>query len=226
MVNSVPTPGCTNPDDLNTTAIINTGANQTQPKAVIQPKGPILTTRNLILLLNKLPANAKLAYRTPGIKHNLIAASELINAGCKLFFHQHGCEVTLHQEIILRGWRGTNTKLWRISLLPDGGQNVIPQATHIKDMFKVPTALQAHSLYKCSNTSELINFYYATMGYHITSTWCKAINRGYFQGWPGLTSDRVRGSLSRRKPENKATWTSSEPASAQQNHHTTAPTTP
>jgi hypothetical protein len=152
----------------------------------------LTTTENLILLLNKLPANAQLAYRTPGIKNNLVAASELIDAGCELFFHQQGCEVTLNGEIILRGWRDPSTKLWRISLLPDGGLNVIPQAADIKDMFEIPQALQAHNLYECSNTSDLINFYYATMGYPVISTWCKAIDRGYFRGWPGLTSDRVR----------------------------------
>ncbi|KAL7484256.1 hypothetical protein ACHAW6_009898, partial [Cyclotella cf. meneghiniana] len=30
------------------------------------------------------------------------------------------------------------------------------------------------------------------MGYPVLSTWCKAIDRGYFRGWPGLTSTRVR----------------------------------
>jgi hypothetical protein len=175
MVNTIPTPGCGNPDNLNTTAIIDTGANisllntnapatrlrqQTPPKSIIQPKGPVLTTtENLVLLLNKIPPNAQLAYRTPGIKNNLVAASELIDAGCELFFHQHGCKVTLNGEIILRGWRDTNTKLWRISLLRDGGQNVIPRAASITDMFQASQDLQAQNLYECSNTKDLINFY-------------------------------------------------------------------
>ncbi|KAL7475356.1 hypothetical protein ACHAW6_001272 [Cyclotella cf. meneghiniana] len=30
------------------------------------------------------------------------------------------------------------------------------------------------------------------MGYPVISTWCKAIDKGYFRGWNGLTSDRVR----------------------------------
>eukprot|EP00804_Cyclotella_cryptica_P006568 CCRYP_021174-RA/>CCRYP_021174-RA protein AED:0.46 eAED:0.46 QI:0/0/0/1/1/1/2/0/373 len=30
------------------------------------------------------------------------------------------------------------------------------------------------------------------MGCPVTWTWCKAIDRGYFRGWPGLTSDSVR----------------------------------
>ena len=133
MVHSVPTPGWDNPDDINTTAIVDTGANisllntntpvkrllqQTPPKSIIRTKGPMLTAmENLVLLLNKLPTNVQLAYRTPGIKNNLIAASELVDAGCELFFHQHGCEAMLNGEIILRGWRDPITKLWHISLL-------------------------------------------------------------------------------------------------------------
>ncbi|KAL7475307.1 LOW QUALITY PROTEIN: hypothetical protein ACHAW6_001229 [Cyclotella cf. meneghiniana] len=194
MVYLVPTDGCDNPDNLNTMAIIDTGAyisllntnapaerhqQQTPPKSIIQPKGPMLTTtENLVLLLNKLPTELRLAYRTPGIKNNLVAALELIDAGCELFFHQHShTQRRNHPTRVARH----KYKTLAFSLLPDGGQNINPQAASIKDMFKVPTALQALSLYKFSNTSELINFHHFHM----------AINQGYFQGWPGL-SDRVR----------------------------------
>eukprot|EP00804_Cyclotella_cryptica_P026162 CCRYP_013041-RA/>CCRYP_013041-RA protein AED:0.40 eAED:0.40 QI:0/0/0/1/0/0/3/0/294 len=51
---------------------------------------------------------------------------------------------------------------------------------------------QVNNIYKCENTSQLINFYYATMGYPVISTCIKAIDKGYFQGWRGLTSDRTR----------------------------------
>ncbi len=179
----------------------------------------LTTTENLVLLINKLPENAKLAYRTPGIRNNLIAASELVDAGCELFFHKQGCEVTLDGEIILRGWRDHNTRLWRISLLPDGGNNVISGRASIKDMFEVPTASQAQNIYECNNTNELINFYYATMGYPVISTWCKAIDRGYFRGWPGLTSDRVRRFIKPSQAcEQGHMATSCEQASAQQSH--------
>ncbi|KAL7476645.1 hypothetical protein ACHAW6_002493 [Cyclotella cf. meneghiniana] len=47
-------------------------------------------------------------------------------------------------------------------------------------------------IYECNNVKHLINFYYATMGYPVISTWCKAIDKGYFQGWNGQTSDRVQ----------------------------------
>ena len=112
-----PTPGCSNPNNLTTTALLDTGANisllqdgapaykastQTSAKTVTQPNGTLLTTDTLLLMLNKLPATAQIAHRSPGISNNLLAASELVDAGCEIFFHSTGCEVTHNGEIILR----------------------------------------------------------------------------------------------------------------------------
>ncbi|KAL7476782.1 hypothetical protein ACHAW6_002618 [Cyclotella cf. meneghiniana] len=54
------------------------------------------------------------------------------------------------------------------------------------------SAPEVNSIYECKNTGQLIDFYYATMGYPVISMWIKAIDKGYFQGWRGLTSDHVR----------------------------------
>ncbi|KAL7478261.1 hypothetical protein ACHAW6_004033, partial [Cyclotella cf. meneghiniana] len=211
LVNSTTTPGCANPPDLNTTALLDTGANisllhsdapaQRSPtqlpiKCITQPKGTLVTTETLLLHLTKLPTQARIAHRSPGISNNLLAASDLADAGCELFFHSNGCEVIYNGEIILRGWRDLNTRLWRVSLLHDGSNRIVPPYTDTTDIYDVPENILAnsafHPIYECSNTSQLIHFYYATMGYPVISTWCKAIDKGYFRGWNGLTSDRVR----------------------------------
>ncbi|KAL7481807.1 hypothetical protein ACHAW6_007473 [Cyclotella cf. meneghiniana] len=67
--------------------------------------------------------------------------------------------------------------------------NIVPSNTSIVSSTE-PTP-QANSIYECENTNQLLNFYYATMGYPVVSTWFKAIDKGYFQGWNGLTSERV-----------------------------------
>jgi len=83
--------------------------------------------------------------------------------------------------------------MWRISLIPDGGNNVINSVgtNNLTSVVEIPSFF-ANSIYACGNTGQLIRFYYATMGYPVTSTWCKAIDAGYFRGWPSLTSARVR----------------------------------
>jgi hypothetical protein len=54
----------------------------------------------------------------------------------------------------------------------------------------------ANSLYECSNTGQLTNYYYAYINYPVKSTNTKAINRGYLKGWQGLTSQRMQRHIS------------------------------
>ena len=153
----------------------------------------MFTTRTLHLLLSKLPKAAREAHAAPTITNNLLSVSVLCDAGCQVFFHEHGCEVTFNGETILRGWRDFITNMWRVSLIPDGGNNIIPanDASEITSAVPMPDFL-ANSIYECETTNQLIHFYHATMGFPVTSTWCKAIDAGYFRGWPSLTSKRVR----------------------------------
>ena len=83
--------------------------------------------------------------------------------------------------------------MWCISLIPDGGNNVIKSVANndFTSDDEIPSFF-ANSIYECENIGQLIKFYHATMGYPVTSTWRKAIDAGYFQGWPSLTSARVR----------------------------------
>jgi len=71
---------------------------------VLQPSGAKMTSTHAVnLLLNKLPANARLAHCLPGLVNNLLSVTALCDAGCEVFFHKHGCEVTHNGETILRG---------------------------------------------------------------------------------------------------------------------------
>jgi hypothetical protein len=153
----------------------------------------MFTTNTLELLLNKLPKAAREAHEAPTITNNLLSVSVLCDAGCEVYFHGHGCEITFNGETIVRGWRDLASRMWRISLIPDGGNNIIPadDTSDITSEVKMPDFF-ANSIYECETTGQLIHYYHATMGYPVTSTWCKAIDAGYFQGWPGLTSKRVR----------------------------------
>ena len=165
------------------------------------------STHAVNLLLNKLPADARLAHRLPGLVNNLLSVAVLCDAGCEVFFHKHGCEVTHNGEIILRGWRDPNNRLWRIKLVDDGWTTKLTihdDATRPPiPLTTTPTGIamatpttsekaQANSLYECSNTYQLIHYYYACLNYPVPSSLLQAIDRGYFRGWRGLTSQRIR----------------------------------
>jgi hypothetical protein len=117
--------GCANPYNLDLTAFIDTAAILTlltsnAPASsnthtnlsisIIQPGGTSMhTTRAMELLLQKLPPDARMAHRLPGLVNNLLSVAVLCNAGCKVYFHSTGCEVTINREIILQGWRDTKS---------------------------------------------------------------------------------------------------------------------
>ena len=201
--------GCTNPPILNTTALVDSAVNvsllqsaspskvaaaQLPTKTIIQSAGgKMFTTNTLELLLTKLPSAAREAHEAPAITNNLISVSVLCDAGCEVFFHMHGCEITFNGETIVRGWRDLTTNMWRISLVPDKTNNIIPadDSSESSSDHKMP-AFFANSIYECENTKQLVQFYHATMGFPTTSTWCKAIDAGYFQGWPDLMSQRMQ----------------------------------
>ena len=51
------------------------------------------TTQTVELLLAKFPKAARRAFRIQSITHNLVAVSELCDAGCTVYFHKHGVEI-------------------------------------------------------------------------------------------------------------------------------------
>ena len=153
----------------------------------------MFTSKTLELLLTKLPKAAREAHRAPGIINNLLSVSVLCDAGCDVWFHDKCCEIRFNGKTIIRGLRDMESNMWRVSLQDMGGSNILPAAncSTVDEAMPFPKCL-ANSIYECENTTQLIEFYHATLAYPTLSTWCKAITARYFQGWPGLTAKRVR----------------------------------
>ena len=78
------------------------------------------TTHAVDLLLRNLPETARLGHRLPGLVNNLLSVATLVDAGCDVYFHRTGCEVSLDGKVILRGWRDPTNRLWRVRITDDG----------------------------------------------------------------------------------------------------------
>jgi hypothetical protein len=126
----------------------------------------------------------------------------------EVFFHKTGCKVTLDGKTILRGWRDPKNCLWHVMIVNDGWTTklTIRVTRPITPLSSTPTGhiansmpilpsesnvTLANSLYECSNTGQLTNYYYACLNYPVKSTLAKAIDRGYLKGWWGLTSQQT-----------------------------------
>eukprot|EP00957_Ditylum_brightwellii_P088363 6731099-Ditylum_brightwellii.AAC.1 len=51
---------------------------------------------------------------------------------------------------------------------------------------------QVNSMLKTTTVKEQMQFLHAAAGYPAPSTWIKAVQKGYYISWPGLTADNVR----------------------------------
>jgi hypothetical protein len=156
--------GCTNPPDLTTTAFIDSAASKslvmpstttsaTTSKSsitVIQPSGKRMRSTHAVdLLLCNLPPDARMAHSLSGLTNNLLSVAVLCNAGCEVFFHATGCEVTLNGMVILQGWHNPHHRLWCIRIV-DNGWTTHHRITDNDD--PTPTTAVANSLYDCDNT--------------------------------------------------------------------------
>ncbi len=201
--------GCANPYDLELTAFNDTAATLTlltskapaSPNthtdlgiSMIQHGGTSMhTTHAMDLLLQKLPPNARMAHRLPGLINNLLSVTVLCNAGCKVYFQSTGCEVTLNGEIILRGWRDPKNRLWQVKIIDDGWitDQKIRDEDNSGNTPATPPVGKANGLYECDNTYQLINFYHATLNHPAVSMLVKAIVKGYLKDFAGLTLRQV-----------------------------------
>ena len=153
----------------------------------------MMTTETLRLLLSKLPEKARRAYRVPNIAHNLIAVAALCDAGCEVRFYKHGVDIEYEGEIIYRGWRDMTSRLWRVLLTSEGGQQIQPETSPEEYDPSEGAILQAsvNAIYECENKEQLIKYYHAALGSHTKTTLTAAANRGYLRGFPGLQAEGI-----------------------------------
>ena len=184
-----PTPSTT----IDTTAIADTGAsghylrpndphietNGTKtPILVGLPNGAVLqsTNKTCKLALPQLPPDAREAHIIPGLTHSsLVSIGQLCDAGCEATFDKQKVTITKDQITLISGQRDSRTGLWRIPL----------------DIQNMPTntiQYQCNSAYQTNTISDLIAFLHATAFSPAPSTWIQAIQKGFFQSWPGLTT--------------------------------------
>jgi hypothetical protein len=141
------------------------------------------TTHAVDLLLWNVPPEAQLGHHLTGLINNPLSVAALVDAGCEVFFHGTGCEVTFDGAIILQGWRDPKNRLWWVKIVDDGWTTnfkvAIPTQDKLTIRLTTPPTAHAYSLYKRSTMHKLRHFYYACLNYPVVSTLIKAINAGH-----------------------------------------------
>ena len=157
---------------------------------------PIYTSSTLELKLNRLLLKARQAFRVGNIPHNLVAVSTLVDAGCSVHFYHWGFDIDLNGETIYKGWRDQKTRLFQMSLDDDQTPNIVPDSNDVDfqrsdGMIMSTIQWSVNSIYKCQNKEQLVKYFHASLGSHVTSTLSCAARAGYLQGCPGFTQESI-----------------------------------
>ena len=102
-------------------------------------------------------------FRVPYIPHNLIAGGELVGAGFRIHFYEHGDEIEYEGETIYRGWRDKPTRIWRFDITSKSGTRVTPDTAPEEydpsnDGVFATIEYHVNSIYECENKEQLIKY--------------------------------------------------------------------
>jgi hypothetical protein len=160
---------------------------------VTLPSGQIIASTHVAQLnIPHLPPSAQICHVFPDLAAgSLLSVGLLTDHGCQALFDHERVTIFRGPQVVLKGRRDPNTRLWTIDMTAP------PADTPVY----MPTALTASS---CSNTfahtalatmdtvAKRVAFLHAAMFSPAISTWCAAIDAGRFTTWPSLTSAQVR----------------------------------
>ena len=142
------------------------------------PNGQQLKSTNVACELNlpQVTTQGRQTHLLPGLTHSsLMSIGQLCNAGFQATFDQTLVNITNHGNTILIGHRDFTTGLWHIPL----------------SIIESPPPQQINSAYQTKSLPDLVAFLHAAAFSPSTNTWLNAIKKGFFQSWPGLTTEVV-----------------------------------
>ena len=113
--------------------------------------------------------------------NTIVGVGPICDADCTVLFTKHNLTVFSPEgKLILTGWREKDmAKLWRFDLRPSKEPLLNQESNR--------TTSLAYSAYYLPSVEALVMYMYAESGVPVKSTWIRAIKRGNFETWPGLT---------------------------------------
>jgi hypothetical protein len=154
----------------------------------------------------QLPLNARQAHVFP-LLHNsaLISISQFCNSNFEARFTKHDVTIldTTH-NVILQGERDSITGLWQIQLAPPASESNQIITTNARAQPRPQLRRHAaHNVYELQKLRDIIQYLHQAACSPVPSTWCQAIDAGFFTTWLILTAALVRKYL----PKSLATAT-------------------
>ena len=152
----------------------------------------IQATHSSELKIAALPIQARKAHVFPQLKTSLISIPQLCDAGYKAIFDENKVDIVKDNKILLDGHRDKESNLYMIDL---------DRASKRQKTEK--SIAQINNAYTSGPKKTLIEYYHKCICSLTIDTWCKAIDKGFFNTWPNLTSEAVRKHMTKSSATSK-----------------------
>jgi hypothetical protein len=151
----------------------------------------IETTKHVIVpLAPELSTQAKTGHIFDSLQSgSLISIGQLCDDDCVALFSKYDVKIIKDGQVIILGKRNPNNGLWNIPLAPKAPMPLAPP--------KVLSHSANGAIRHAQTKQDLANFLHACAFSPVPSTFLRAVQRGHFQSWPGLTPSLITKHLSK-----------------------------
>ena len=147
---------------------------------------------NQVILKNGLRGKAKDGDIVPTLSHNsLISTSKLADENYHTVFTPtevlvYDGEVDPKKAPVWRGWRDTDSGLWRIPLQQEINNLNTDTVIMTEEQMKQTFGERILSVQNLPSKSEHVKYLHAALGFPTRETWLAATRAGFLTSWPGL----------------------------------------
>ena len=141
-------------------------------------------------LHNKLSKNAKHTFVLDALPaQTLISLGQLCDDNCIAIFTKYDLQIIKEGQVLIQGKRNKTSGLWQIN------NQQQPETNNYKEQPETNN-YKEHEAYGIINSrttkQQLAKYHHACAFSPAISTWTKAIKKGHFATWPGLTEELVQ----------------------------------
>jgi hypothetical protein len=146
------------------------------------------TKRALVPLANELSDEAKVGHIFDSLQSgSLISIGQLCDDDCVALFTKYNVKIIKNGNVIIIGKRNDTNGLWNIPLAPKAAPL---QPTNLKSKLQTkPTAYGA--ITDASTKQDLAAYHHASNFSPKPSSFLRALERGHYESWPGLTASLI-----------------------------------
>ena len=178
---------------LKDSSILQNVIKKLGPTVFLPNNATITSTASGHLPLPSLSNSSKVAHVLPELSNSsLLSLGQLCDDGCIVHLTKSTLHVFKNEELILTGYRNITDGLWDVPL-PQFPKQVL-QST-ITSSSQPPSTSSRSScnviIRKQTTKRDLVRYFHACSFSPSKSTFLKAIKKGHFITWPGLTTDLV-----------------------------------